>query len=156
MSIDAKEKTNKNIHLFTTGFTKINAQSFFSQLRRYRVKKLIDIRLNAASQLSGFAKRDDLKFFLKELCDCAYRHIPEFAPTRVLLNAYKKKQMDWAEYEHRFNKLIMERKIETLISPDELDHACLLCSEAKPEYCHRRLAAEYLENKFQNIEMVHL
>ena len=142
--------------LFTIGFTKKNAQTFFSKLRNAGVTKLIDIRLNNVSQLAGFAKRDDLIFFLKELCDCDYRHMPNFAPTKEILDAYKNKHIDWDEYVRRFSKLIKERKIESKIKAEELNNACLLCSEPTPEQCHRRLVAEYLKEKLGDIEIKHL
>lgn len=142
--------------LFTIGFTKKNAQTFFSKLRNIGVTKLIDIRLNNVSQLAGFAKRDDLIFFLKELCNCDYRHMQNFAPTKEILDAYKKKQIGWDEYVKRFCKLIKERKIENKITAEELNNACLLCSEPTPEHCHRRLVAEYLRDKFDDIEIRHL
>lgn len=144
------------VQLFTIGFTKKNAQIFFSKLRKAGVKRLIDIRLNNVSQLAGFAKRDDLIFFLKELCNCEYRHVPNFAPTKEILDAYKKKQIDWAEYVRRFTKLIQDRKIENLISPEDLNKSCFLCSEPTPEQCHRRLVAEYFKEKFGDVEIKHL
>ena len=145
-------KTN----LYTIGFTKKSAKVFFSKLREAGVTKLVDIRLNNVSQLAGFAKRDDLIFFLKELCDCGYIHLPDFAPTKEILDAYKKKQIDWNEYVRRFSKLIKERKIEEKITAEELHNACLLCSEPTPEQCHRRLIAEYLKEKLGGIEIKHL
>lgn len=142
--------------LFTIGFTKKNAETFFTKLRSAGVKTIIDIRLNNVSQLAGFAKRDDLIFFLKELCNCGYKHMPNFAPTKEILDAYKKKEIDWNEYVNRFSKLIIERKIENEIQDEELDNACLLCSEPTPEHCHRRLVAEYLKEKFGGIKIQHL
>ncbi len=85
------------VQLYTIGFTKKNAQAFFTKLQKAGVVRLIDIRLNNVSQLAGFAKRDDLIFFLKELCDCDYKHMPNFAPTKEILDAYKKKKIDWNE-----------------------------------------------------------
>ena len=142
--------------LFTIGFTKKNAQTFFSKLQDAGVTKIIDIRLNNVSQLAAFAKRDDLIFFLRELCDCDYKHMPNFAPTKEILDAYKKKQINWDEYVSRFHQLIKERKIENKIEAEELNNACFLCSEPTPEQCHRRLVAEYLTEKFGNIEIEHL
>ncbi len=142
--------------LFTIGFTKKNAQTFFSKLRNAGVTKVIDIRLNNVSQLAGFAKRDDLMFFLSELCDCDYIHMPNYAPTKEILDAYKKKHISWDEYVERFSKLIRERKIENKITAEELNNACLLCSEPTPEQCHRRLVAEYLRDKFGDIEIRHI
>lgn len=145
-----------SIKLYTIGFTKKNAQTFFSKLQEAGVTKLIDIRLNNVSQLAGFAKRDDLIYFLRELCNCDYRHLPDFAPTKEILDAYKKKQVDWAEYVRRFSRLIKDRKIENKIKAEELNNSCLLCSEPTPEQCHRRLIAEYFKEKFGDIEIKHL
>lgn len=142
--------------LFTIGFTKKNAKIFFTTLRNAGVKRLIDIRLNNVSQLAGFAKRDDLIFFLKELCNCDYKHMPNFAPTKEILDAYKKKEIGWDEYVKRFSRLIIERKIENKITAEELNNACFLCSEPTPEQCHRRLVAEYLKEKLGDIEIKHL
>lgn len=142
--------------LFTIGFTKKNAETFFTQLSNAGVTTLIDIRLNNVSQLAGFAKRDDLIFFLKELCNCDYKHMPDLAPTKEILDAYKKKEIGWDEYVKRFGKLITERKIENIIKAEELNNACLLCSEPTPEQCHRRLVAEYLNKKLEDIEIHHL
>jgi uncharacterized protein (DUF488 family) len=145
-----------NIKLYTIGFTKKNAKIFFSKLRNAGVTKLIDIRLNNVSQLAGFAKRDDLIFFLKELCNCEYEHMSDLAPTKEILDSYKKKQIDWNEYTRRFIRLVQERKIESKISAEELNNACFLCSEPTPEQCHRRLVSEYLKEYFGNIEIKHL
>ena len=144
------------IILYTIGFTKKSAKVFFSKLRNAGVTKLIDIRLNNVSQLAGFAKRDDLIYFLQELCNCGYKHMPDFAPTKEILDAYKKKQIDWDEYVRRFSKLIKERKIENKITAEQLNNACFLCSEPTPENCHRRLVSEYLKDRFGAIEIKHL
>jgi uncharacterized protein (DUF488 family) len=144
------------IKLFTIGFTKKNAESFFGKLKKSGVVKLIDIRLNNVSQLAGFTKKDDLKYFLKKICDCDYVHVPLFAPTKEILDAYKKKEITWPEYEKRFNDLLIYRKAHTLISSSELHMACLLCSEPTPEKCHRRLVADFFKNSFEHIEIIHL
>ncbi len=145
-----------NINVFTIGFTKKNAEAFFTKLKKAGVKKIIDIRLNNVSQLSGFAKKDDLVYFLKELCKCDYRHEPLLAPTKDILDGYKKKKIDWSEYEKRFKDLLKARNAHTLVSSSELHKACLLCSEPTPEKCHRRLVAEYLKSYLKNIKISHL
>ena len=142
--------------LYTIGFTKTNAQTFFSKLQKEGVTKIIDIRLNNVSQLAGFAKRDDLIYFLREISNCDYRYIPDFAPTKDILNAYKKKQINWEEYVRCFSKLIKDRKIENIITSAELNNSCFLCSESSPKQCHRRLVAEYFKEKFGDIEIKHL
>jgi len=143
--------------IFTIGFTQKKADTFFGFLREANIKTLIDVRLNNVSQLAGFAKRDDLKFFLKELCNADYEHFPELAPTKELLDAYKKKNMPWFEYEDRFLNLIAQRNIERSINPELMDHGCLLCSEHEPHHCHRRLVVEYLNDCWNvDLEVKHL
>ena len=132
------------IDIYTIGFTKKSAETFFNFLKQSNVKTLIDVRLNNVSQLAGFAKRDDLKFFLNELCGAEYIHSPELAPTKDILNAYKKGDMPWEVYEDKFLNLMGQRNIERSMKPTLLDHGCLLCSEHEPHLCHRRLVVEYL------------
>jgi len=142
--------------LFTIGFTKKNAETFFGKLKRAGIVKLIDIRLNNLSQLAGFTKKDDLVYFLKQICGCDYVHEPFLAPTKEILDAYKKKEITWPEYEKRFNDLLISRKANALISSSELHMACLLCSEPTPEKCHRKLVAEFFKNSFKDVEITHL
>lgn len=130
--------------VYTIGFTKKNAATFFNFIRDNNVKTLVDVRLNNVSQLAGFAKRDDLKFFLSELCNADYLHSPELAPTKELLSAYKSKDMPWLDYENRFLDLMAKRNIEASFDGSILENACLLCSEHEPHHCHRRLVVEYL------------
>lgn len=142
---------------FTIGFTQKKAERFFQFLRLAQVQTLIDVRLNNVSQLAGYAKRDDLKFFLKELCDADYIHLPELAPTKDILDAYKKNGMPWSEYEDRFLNLMSQRNIEKQFKPDIFDHGCLLCSEHEPHHCHRRLVVEYLNDQWEtDLEIKHL
>lgn len=144
------------VKLFTIGFTKKSAQKFFKILKESDVKRVIDTRLNNVSQLAGFTKKVDLEYFLKTIDDIDYIHILELAPTKDILDEYKKKKMDWSAYEQKFLRLMAERQIEKKLSPDLTDGACLLCSESKPHYCHRRLVAEYLNDKWGNVSICHL
>lgn len=142
--------------LSTIGFTKKSARFFFSTLQKAGVKKIIDVRLNNVSQLAGFAKRDDLIYFLENLSNCKYDHRTSWAPTQNILDSYKKKKISWPEYEQLFINLITAREIEKETDIDELSCACLLCSEVDPKKCHRRLVAEYLSKKFPGITVMHL
>jgi uncharacterized protein (DUF488 family) len=144
------------IQLFTIGFTKTNAKTFFTKLRKAEIKKLIDIRLNNVSQLAGFSKREDLEYFLRELCQCEYVHLPLLAPTKEILDSYKNKTIGWSEYEKQFKDLLILRTAHTMIKPSELQRACLLCSEPTPDKCHRKLVAEYFRHHFDDIEINHL
>jgi uncharacterized protein (DUF488 family) len=142
--------------VFTIGFTKKNARRFFSLLRTSGAKRVVDVRLNNVSQLAGFAKKDDLEFFLNEICGIGYTHLPELAPTQALLDDYKKLKGDWAAYESRFLALMKERRIETTVPKEVIAEGCLLCSEDKPHHCHRRLVAEYLKDHWGDVEIAHL
>ena len=134
------------IKINTIGFTQKSAESFFTLLRNSKTNLLIDVRINNVSQLAGFAKKNDLKFFLKELCNADYQHIPELAPTDNLLKSYKKGDISWGKYEAEFLNLMAKRNIEKLVNANLLENSCLLCSEHKPHFCHRRLIVEYLNN----------
>lgn len=141
--------------IFTIGFTKTSAQRFFTRLKDSGANKLIDVRLNNISQLAGFAKRDDLRYFTGQLCGMGYEHVPALAPTQDILDEYKKNGGQWDAYAEKFLSLMSKRHIEDL-DRSQLDGGCLLCSEDKPHHCHRRLVAEYLRDKWSDVEIVHL
>jgi uncharacterized protein (DUF488 family) len=142
--------------IYTIGFTKTSAEWFFSRLQGAAVNRVIDVRLNNVSQLAGFAKKDDLRYFLRVICGIDYEHRVELAPTPELLNAYKKARGSWSTYEAGFLELMSRRQVEKAITPEGLDGACLLCSEPGPDRCHRRLVAEYLQTKWGDVQIVHL
>lgn len=143
--------------LYTIGFTQKTAQQFFNLLKINGVECLIDIRLNPGGQLAGFSKKEDLRYFLKELIDCDYRHLDRLAPTDEILKAFRKDK-DWAKYEVSFQALMDQRGI-----PETLDRTlfedktcCLLCSEPTAEKCHRRLVAERLARTWEDVTIIHL
>ena len=142
--------------LFTIGFNRKNAEKFFGLLSTSRVRRVVDVRLNNVSQLAGFAKRDDLKFFLQRVGGIDYVHLPDLAPTKEMLADYRKKRMGWDDYERQFLDLMRERRIENSIPKETIDGGCLLCSEDKPHHCHRRLVAEYLHDRWGGIDVRHL
>ena len=84
--------------IFTIGFTKKSARTFFMKLRESGAQQVVDVRLNNVSQLAGFAKKDDLQFFLREICHMDYVHVPILAPTAEMLATYKKKKGEWSAY----------------------------------------------------------
>jgi uncharacterized protein (DUF488 family) len=142
--------------IFTIGFTKKNAEQFFAYLKQPGLQRVLDTRLNNVSQLAGFTKKDDLRFFLREVGHIDYVHLPALAPTQAMLDAYKKNGGDWETYEKQFLALMVERRIETSIDKDLVAGACLLCSEPTPHHCHRRLVAEYLRGKWGDVDIQHL
>lgn len=144
------------MRVFTIGFTRKSAEAFFTTVRNSGAQRVLDVRLNNVSQLAGFAKRDDLRFFLRALGGLDYAHLSELAPTQQLLDAYRKHHGAWADYERGYLDLISSRRIEDTIPRDLVDGGCLLCSEDTPHHCHRRLVAEYLRDRWGDLEIVHL
>lgn len=144
------------MNIYTIGFTKKSANTFFGLLRKSGARRLVDVRLNNVSQLAGFAKRDDLKFFLAELCQMDYVHELRLAPTQGMLDDYKKHGSSWQEYERWFLDLMAERQIEATVPLELLDNAVLLCSEATPQNCHRRLVGDYLTTHWGDVAVIHL
>ena len=144
------------IPVFTVGFTKKTAAQFFEKLRVAGIKRVVDVRLNNVSQLAGFSKRDDLRYFLKELLRVDYTEAPLLAPTHRLLDAYRKNMGRWEDYERDFLRLMEERHIEDRIDPAILAGGCLLCSEDTPHHCHRRLVVEYLQRHWGNLDIKHI
>ena len=143
------------MRVMTIGFTKTTAKGFFEEILKQQtqsgvgLKRVVDVRLNNVSQLAGFAKRDDLKYFLDKICGIDYEHLPELlAPKQEMLSGLKKHGGSWADYEKAFLELMSEREIEKIITPERIDGACLLCSEHQPDKCHRRLVVEYLQARW--------
>ena len=144
--------------LYTIGFTQKSAETFFALLRAHGIQKLVDIRVNPHGQLSGFARQEDLPYFLHALAEgCRYQHRPALAPTKELLKEYRA-DGDWARYTERFEQLMDERGIPAALDRAEFEAGpcVLLCSEATPEQCHRRLVAERLAAAWPGVEIVHL
>ena len=133
------------MEVYSIGFGKHSAADFFGSLRAAGVERLIDVRLNNVSQLAGFTKRDDLKFFLSEISNAEYRHELELAPTSEILTAYRAGDMTWQAYEEAFLQLMASRRVEDRFGPNTFDvPTALLCSEPTAAKCHRRLVLEYL------------
>ena len=145
--------------VYTIGFTKKSAEVFFELLKNHSINVLVDTRINNVSQLAGFTKEDDLRYFLREICNIDYTYRPDFAPTKELLKEWRDKKISWEQYERQYLFIIEQRGTYKKFLEDfaNYDGVCLLCSEDTPEYCHRRLLAEKLENEFPNeIEVIHI
>ena len=146
--------------IYTIGFTKKSAARFFEEvLEPSGAKRVIDVRIHNSSQLAGFAKAGktggDLAFFLRRICAMDYVYVPELAPTAALLDDYRKHGQSWSAYEQRYVSLLDSRRASSL-DPALLADGVLLCSEAEPDHCHRRLAAEYFQHRWGGVEIIHL
>ena len=144
--------------VYTIGFTQKSAQEFFLKLSDHKIQRLVDIRIHPSGQLAGFAKQEDLPFFLDKLANgCMYVYQPELAPTKEILKDYREDH-DWNRYLIRFEALMDERGIPGTLNQAEFERfdSCLLCSEVTPDQCHRRLVAERLVRNWPNVEIIHL
>jgi uncharacterized protein (DUF488 family) len=145
------------MEIYSIGFTQKSASEFFGTLKANGIERLLDVRLNNTSQLAGFAKQADLKYFLEEICGGAYEHEPLLAPTQEILDAFKKHKGSWEAYTEAYLALIASRKVESVLSQDSFrKKTVLLCSEPTAEHCHRRLALEYLQKHWSSVRTVHL
>lgn len=146
------------MNIFTMGFTKKSAEVFFKLIKMHKIELLIDVRLNNQSQLSGFSKGRDLSYFLPEICNCAYEHEICFAPSKEILDSYKKGQINWEGYVKQYLPLIEKRNVAKIFREKygKYNWVLFLCSEPTPDFCHRRLLAEYLQEKLKDIEIVHI
>lgn len=156
-----KRGESSQLNIYTIGFTKKSAEVFFTLLRDNEIKTVIDIRLNNKSQLAGFAKGEDLKYFLNEFCNIEYLHDFDLAPTKEIFNEYKDKLIDWQQFEIQFYDLLKNREARELLDKKynrNFAGVCFLCSEATADQCHRRLVAEYIKQCYPEllIQIIHL
>lgn len=144
--------------MYTMGYTQKSLEEFVALLTQNKIEKLIDIRLKNTSQLAGFAKQEDLRFILEHFLKIEYEHVPALSPTEAIFTAYKKGK-NWDELVQSYTRLMhqraMDEVLEKTIGPYQ--RVCLLCSEDSPKRCHRRLLAEYYQQKKgKNIQIIHL
>lgn len=143
--------------LYTIGFAGKMASEFFGIIRDAGIKLVVDVRLRNTSQLAGFTKRGDLPFFLREICGAGYQHEPLLVPTADLVDGFKKRGLRWDDYERQYLALLADRRVEEQLDAGQFaGPTALLCAEASPDHCHRRLAAEYLAAKRGELTIVHL
>jgi uncharacterized protein (DUF488 family) len=141
----------------TIGFTGKSAQRFFDLLKDAQVRTVLDVRLHNTSQLAGFAKKQDLRYFLENLCSAAYVEMPDLAPEPALLKRYQGKDLSWDDYAVAYVELIAKRRVEKQLDIDLFRSACVLCSEHLPHHCHRRIALEYLNTQWNSrLKITHL
>jgi uncharacterized protein (DUF488 family) len=145
-----------DMKLFTIGFTGKTAEKFFDLLGNSRATKLIDIRINRTSQLAGFAKEQDLKYFVPKLAGLQYQVWEDLAPTKELLAIYRDKKISWEEFSLQYQDLINIRGVLNRSSQIDFENSVLLCSENLPLKCHRSLLSEMIIDQYPNLQEIHL
>jgi len=144
------------MRVYTIGFTKKSAREFFDTLGRNSIKQVVDVRINNVSQLAGFTKRDDLRYFLKELCGTDYHHFEFLAPTREMKEVYAQSK-DWDAYAREYTELLTSRNVLGKLDKSFFEReTCFLCAEASPDGCHRALLTQYLQDYWGDVEVIHL
>ncbi|HEX9069537.1 MAG TPA: DUF488 domain-containing protein [Ktedonobacterales bacterium] len=145
------------MEIYTIGVTKKTAQQFFETLQRAGIRRVLDIRLNNTSQLAGFAKQEDLAYFLRVIGGIEYQHEVMLAPTQDILDAYRKDKVEWEPFRQRFLALMRERQIERRLDKTLFaTPTVLLCSEALAEHCHRSFVANYLRQHWGDVTITNL
>ena len=144
------------MEVYTIGFAGKSAETFFTSLVKHGVRKVIDIRLSNVSQLAGFTKKNDLKYFLKVIAGIEYEYLPQLSASKELMTGFRQGKIAWKDYETTYLALLEERQVLKTLKPENFNRACLLCSEEKPDHCHRRLAAEWLKGKWEGVEIKHI
>lgn len=140
------------LKIYTIGTNGKNKEIFAEILNAVDVNTVIDVRLWRQSRFVPWTSGTNLQRMLGD----KYKYIPELTPTLDLLTKIKNGTINWAEYEQIFNDILKKRRIENLFTPDTINKVCFLCAEKTAENCHRRLVAEYLQQHFPDIEIVHL
>lgn len=138
--------------IFTIGFSGKSPDAFMDVLNAVRVRAVWDIRQWRTSTYVPFYSGENLASTLGQ----RYEYHPEFAPTSDILAGYKDGCITWHDYERMYLELLAARQPAAGITPNALDRICLLCTEKFALQCHRRLAAEYIAERFPDVEIVHL
>ncbi len=149
------------INIYTIGFTKKSAEEFFSLLINNNVVRIIDIRYENKTQLSGFTRIKHIAYLAREIGNIDYIYKPEYAPSEELKalspgSNKRWRQENWEIYEPGYLELIKTRNIIENLNLEEFHQNCFLCSEPSPANCHRRLLAEYFQEINSDVNIIHL
>ena len=146
------------MEICSIGASAISAEEFFESLREAQATSIVDTRLHADSQLSGFTKKSSLNYFAPALLGIPYLHEPLLDPVASNLKAYRNGTLGWDAYAKKYLELLKTRDVVNTVNAGNWgERPVFLCSEPEPEHCHRRLAAEYfLKNRTNVSGIVHL
>lgn len=146
------------MNIYTIGFTQKSAEQFFELIKKNHIELLVDVRLNNKSQLAGFTKGTDMRYFLAAICQCKYKHCIEYAPTKDILDGYKNKSITWENYVEQYDRLMNKRgDYKNFVTNfSSYNNVCLLCSEPTAEQCHRRLIAELIAQTSPQVTIKHI
>jgi uncharacterized protein (DUF488 family) len=129
--------------LFTIGYEKAKPAAVLAELKRAKVKLLVDTRAVAASRKPGFSKRQ-LAASLDEH-GIAYLHLQKLGTPAEGREAARARKLDtlWRIYAKHLKTPEAIDAMEELVSIVKSGQAvCLLCYERDKDCCHRTRIAE--------------
>lgn len=141
--------------LYTAGYEGLDIDAFVQGLCDAGVEQIIDVRQYPISRKRGFSKT----VFSEKLAEAgiAYLHLRELGCPKPIREQYKQ-DGSWRRYEQGFLKYIatQDEALKRVADESQFSHACLICFEADPAFCHRRLVAEATRTMQPALKINHL
>jgi uncharacterized protein (DUF488 family) len=134
--------------LFTIGYEQATPAAVLGELKRAKVKLLVDTRAVAASRRPGFSKRQ-LAAALDEQ-GIAYLHLQKLGTPADGRAAARAGDLDklWRIYARHLKTPDAVAAMEELVSLVRAQSGiCLLCYERDPGHCHRSRIAEVVSER---------
>ena len=144
----AKSKPKLKSKLFTIGYEKARPDAVMAELKRAKVKLLVDTRAVAASRRPGFSKRQ-LAATLDEN-GIAYLHLQKLGTPDAGRQAARAGKLDtlWRIYaKHLKTPEAIEAMDELVSIVKSGQSVCLLCYERDKDCCHRTRIAEVVHER---------
>jgi len=135
--------------LYTIGYQGRSLDDFLALLEREEITCVVDVRKNAISRKPGFSKAKLRQELAARGID--YLHLP----TMGIESTRRREVKTTADYERLLGYYTdvllpeLDEELERLREPVANMNTALLCYEADPRICHRRIIAEELERRFK-------
>ena len=134
--------------LFTIGYEQATPAAVLGELKRAKVKLLVDTRAVAASRRAGFSKRALAASLDEE--GIAYVHLQKLGTPAEGRNAARDGDFKtlWRIYEKHLKTPEAKEAMEELLTLVRAGKpVCLLCYERDPAHCHRSRIAEVVHER---------
>ena len=134
--------------LFTIGYEKAKPGALMAELKRAKVKLLVDTRAVAASRKPGFSKRQLAASLDEE--GIAYLHLQKLGTPAEGREAARTGKLDtlWRIYaKHLKTPEAIEAMDELVSIVKSGQSVCLLCYERDKDCCHRTRIAEVVHER---------
>jgi uncharacterized protein (DUF488 family) len=142
--------------LYTVGHSTRTLEEFLELIRAANVRRLVDVRRYPGSRRHPHFARERLEESLLAV-EVEYVWKPELGGRRK--PASESRHTAWrvpafAAYADHMESQEFEGAMEEVLTPAERSCTALMCAEARPEQCHRRLIADWLT--IQGHRVLHL